>query len=161
MTSRVSEKGQVTIPKALSSRFGIRAGEEVTFREVRRSRATRSAGPRSSSDDIHDDVRAPSGQVCDVVWPELSPAFSDPAEASTLFERYSIEFSGMSPASAGRAGHGWRAYRRAGGPRDRIISDFLIAGHAFEHADALLTRDRGFARAYFAVLTTIDPSAES
>lgn len=33
MTSRVSEKGQVTIPKELRSRFGIRAGEEVTFRE--------------------------------------------------------------------------------------------------------------------------------
>ena len=33
MTSRVSEKGQVTIPKQLRSRFGIRPGEEVTFRE--------------------------------------------------------------------------------------------------------------------------------
>ncbi|MDQ3631995.1 MAG: AbrB/MazE/SpoVT family DNA-binding domain-containing protein [Actinomycetota bacterium] len=33
MTSRVSEKGQVTIPKDLRSRFGIRPGEEVTFRE--------------------------------------------------------------------------------------------------------------------------------
>jgi len=32
MTSRVSEKGQVTIPKEFS-RFGIRPGEEVTFRE--------------------------------------------------------------------------------------------------------------------------------
>ncbi len=33
MISRVSEKGQVTIPKALRSRFGIRPGEEVMFRE--------------------------------------------------------------------------------------------------------------------------------
>ncbi len=33
MTSRVSEKGQVTIPKQLRSRFGIRPGEEVAFRE--------------------------------------------------------------------------------------------------------------------------------
>ncbi len=34
MTSRVSEKGQVTIPKALRSRFGIRPGEEVVFKEM-------------------------------------------------------------------------------------------------------------------------------
>ncbi len=33
MTSRVTEKGQVTIPKELRSRFGIRPGEEMTFRE--------------------------------------------------------------------------------------------------------------------------------
>lgn len=33
MTSRVSEKGQVTIPKQLRLRFGIRPGEEVAFRE--------------------------------------------------------------------------------------------------------------------------------
>ncbi len=33
MTSRVSEKGQVTIPKELRSRFGIRPGEEVAFQE--------------------------------------------------------------------------------------------------------------------------------
>jgi len=33
MTSRVSEKGQVMIPMQLRSRFGIRPGEEVTFRE--------------------------------------------------------------------------------------------------------------------------------
>ena len=33
MTSRVSEKGQVTTTKQLRSRFGIRPGEEVAFRE--------------------------------------------------------------------------------------------------------------------------------
>lgn len=33
MMSRVTEKGQVTIPKELRSRFGIRPGEEMAFRE--------------------------------------------------------------------------------------------------------------------------------
>jgi antitoxin PrlF len=32
-TSRVSEKGQVTIPKPMRERLGIRPGEVVVFRE--------------------------------------------------------------------------------------------------------------------------------
>jgi len=33
MKSTVSEKGQVTIPKALRARLGIRAGEQLDFTE--------------------------------------------------------------------------------------------------------------------------------
>lgn len=33
MKSRVSEKGQVTIPKKLRDRLGIRSGEELEFTE--------------------------------------------------------------------------------------------------------------------------------
>ncbi len=32
-TSRVGERGQVTIPKALRTRYGVRAGQEVLFEE--------------------------------------------------------------------------------------------------------------------------------
>lgn len=45
MKSRVSEKGQVTIPKALRDRLGIRAGEVLEFEEERgRLVATKQAG---------------------------------------------------------------------------------------------------------------------
>ena len=40
-------------------------------------------------------------------------------------------------------------YRRSGGPRERIISDFLIGAHAAAEADTFLTRDRGFYAKYF------------
>ena len=40
-------------------------------------------------------------------------------------------------------------YRKAGGPRKRIISDFLIGAHAVAVAEAFLTRDRGFYATYF------------
>ncbi len=48
--------------------------------------------------------------------------------------------------------------RSKGGSRQRIVSDFLIASHALNQADRLLTRDRGFYRSYFQQLPVLDSS---
>jgi predicted nucleic acid-binding protein len=50
-----------------------------------------------------------------------------------------------------------RAYRSAGGARSRLVPDFLVGAHATSQADRLLTRDRGFFRAYFETLPVVDP----
>jgi predicted nucleic acid-binding protein len=69
-----------------------------------------------------------------------------------------VAFEPLGRVAATRAGAAWREYRRAGGPRERVIADFLVGAHAVEQADRLLTRDRGFHRLAFAGLAIVDPS---
>ena len=42
---------------------------------------------------------------------------------------------------------------RAGGSRQRLVPDFLVAAHAAAHADRLQSRDRGFSQ-----LVVLDPT---
>jgi len=96
--------------------------------------------------------------ACEVVWAEVAAAFANHARATEALERLEIEFSAMHPTAAVDAGVIWQSYRKGGGPRHRIVPDFLIGAHAASRADRLLTRDRGFYRSHFTGLTVVDPS---
>lgn len=97
--------------------------------------------------------------ACGVVWAEVSGRFERSDEAQDALSRLRIDFSPVGVEAALAAGDAWRAYRRAGGARERMVADFLIGAHASAAADRLLTRDRGFYRRYFGELDVLDPSA--
>jgi predicted nucleic acid-binding protein len=96
--------------------------------------------------------------ACDVVWAETSGWFSSLEEHRDAFDRLGVAFASTGERAAFEAGRAWRAYRDAGGHRGRLVADFLVGAHALVHADALLTRDRGFYRSHFSELRIIDPT---
>ena len=87
--------------------------------------------------------------ISDIVYAELAPAFRDRETLDGALQEINAMISPLDTAMACEAGLRWRSYRKAGGPRQRIITDFLIGAHAASVAEAFLTRDRGFYETYF------------
>ena len=87
--------------------------------------------------------------VCDLVYAELVPAFPDRSSLDVALREIGAALSPIDSSIAYEAGLRWKRYRAAGGPRERIITDFLIGSHAAAAADTFLTRDRGFFSTYF------------
>ena len=70
-----------------------------------------------------------------------------------MWPSINVTCSPVTTAIAYEAGLRWQRYRRAGGPRQRIITDFVIGAHALGVAETFLTRDRGFYATYFPELS--------
>ena len=98
---------------------------------------------------LHDAYERGAVLVCDVVYAELVPSFNDRDELNQALRDVNIAISPINTGIAYEAGRRWMRYRQAGGPRERILADFLIGAHALVVADAFLTRDRGFYATYF------------
>jgi predicted nucleic acid-binding protein len=87
--------------------------------------------------------------ICDLVYAELVPAFTARVTLDNALREIGAALSSINSSIAYEAGLRWKLYRESGGPRNRIIIDFLIGAHAASTADAFLTRDRGFFATYF------------
>ena len=96
--------------------------------------------------------------VCDIVYAELAVHFDTQGECDDFLESNEIRVEPLTREAHFAASRAWREYRRRGGKRNRILSDFLVGAHAQEQASRLLTRDRGFYRQLFPALVVVDPA---
>jgi len=87
--------------------------------------------------------------ICEIVYAELVPQFQDRKLLDRALQKIGVSVQQLDTESAYCAGGRWMLYRKSGGKRDRIITDFLIGAHALNNAERFLTRDRGFYRSYF------------
>lgn len=92
-----------------------------------------------------------------VVIAESAGHFHDCDDQLNYFAAIGIEIEDMPAQAAYRSGLAHLAYRRAGGERASVLSDFLIGGHAASAGATLLTRDRTRFSRYFPELALITP----
>ncbi len=97
--------------------------------------------------------------VCDIVYAELCVHFPDRKLCDAFLRDRQIGVQSLTRSACDLAARAWKKYREAGGPRERILPDFLIGAHAQARSSRLLTRDRGFYRKYFSELVLINLAA--
>ena len=115
---------------------------------------TSGATTGSLSDELLNDARQRGLLlICDVVYAELVPNFADRDALDEALRAVGATVSPIDTDIAYTAGLRWGQYRRAGGPRTRILAGFVIGAHALATADTFLTRDQGFYSTYFPELT--------
>ena len=87
--------------------------------------------------------------ICDIVYAELVPQFEERSILDSTLTTINVSLSSVDKDVAFLAGERWKVYRKSGGERKRIITDFLIGAHAMVKAERFLTRDRGFYKSCF------------
>lgn len=95
--------------------------------------------------------------ISPVAFAELAPSAPDEAALSAFLSRLSIAYDPILPAAAFLAGQTFKRYRQAGGPRQHLVPDFIIAAHAQCQANRLAAIDRGYLRKWFPALRLLTP----
>ncbi|MBX4907781.1 MULTISPECIES: type II toxin-antitoxin system VapC family toxin [Rhizobium] len=92
-----------------------------------------------------------------IIYSEFSVRYDDVDEVDRLLPQDEFRRENLPWPAAFAAAQAFRLYRRAGGGRERILSDFLIGAHAAIRGYRILTRDAGGYRSYFPSVELITP----
>jgi hypothetical protein len=97
--------------------------------------------------------------VNDVIYAECAVSFATAEQATEALALLGLARAPLADAGLHRAAHAFRDYRRAGGPKGNVLSDFFVGAHAEISGLPLLTRDTRRYATYFPSVRLITPSA--
>ena len=92
-----------------------------------------------------------------IIYAEVSPRFRTPVDLDKAMAELGIRLLDIPRNAAFRAGKAHLLYRRKGGTKASILSDFFIGAHTAVLGCALLTRDPKRYTAYFPTVSLITP----
>lgn len=92
-----------------------------------------------------------------VIYAELSLAFDSPEALDAALAGMDVEVAELPRPALFLAGKAFVRYRREGGARQSVLSDFFIGAHAAVRDWPLLTRDVKRYRNYFPTVRLIAP----
>lgn len=92
-----------------------------------------------------------------IIYAELSLAFSTIEALDTVVDQMRLTMADLPRAALFLAAQAFLRYRRSGGRRGNVLSDFFIGAHAAVARCPLLTRDVQRYRAYFPTVELLAP----
>ena len=179
MTTTITSKGQVTVPKPIRDYLGLKAGSSVTFERLQngeialrpaRKRHKTPPSPiaklrgratvRMSTDEIMEMAALNDKLAINaVIYSELSISFQRIEELEAILVEGSISAETIPREALFLAGKAFLSYRKRQGTRQSVLPDFCIGAHAAVTGATLLTRDTSRSQSYFPKVRLIGPSA--
>ena len=95
--------------------------------------------------------------VCDIVYSEFSVSLDSVARTNEAITRLSLERYSFTDQSLFAAGKAFAEYKRRGGTKTNVLSDFLIGALAHSENVVLLTANARDFRSYFPGLALVSP----
>jgi predicted nucleic acid-binding protein len=92
-----------------------------------------------------------------IIYSELSLTFATVEALDAVVDQMQLTMADIPRAALFLAGRAFLRYRRSGGGKSNVLSDFFIGAHAAVERCPLLTRDARRYRAYFPTVELIAP----
>ena len=96
-------------------------------------------------------------RIAPIVYAELAGSHRSRADLDDDLAVLDVQVEELNRGALFEAGRAHTEYRRRGGPRDRVLPDFLIGAQALERDAVLVTRDPRRYRTAFPDLILVTP----
>lgn len=96
--------------------------------------------------------------ISDIVYSEISVSLKSIEDTDEVLNVLALERIGFTKDALFRAGRAFAEYRKRGGPKTNVLSDFLIGAQAETAGAPLLTNNRKDFISYFPSVELIEPT---